>query len=125
MPNQPPLNPDALEAAAKALEERIATDTADLEADGQISLARRLEALAAVSAYLAVAQSVVNSAVEAFINQRPEYVTVLKNTRSGDDMSDYCRWQGHAEARRQLAQKLGWAVPHNPGETTRPVVDDA
>lgn len=61
MTDQPPLNPDALEAAAKALEDRITTDTADLEADGQMSLARHLEALAAVSAYLAVAQPVVNS----------------------------------------------------------------
>lgn len=64
MTNQPPLNPDALDAAAKALEERITTDTADLEADGQMRLARRLEAQAAVSAYLAAAQPVVNSVEE-------------------------------------------------------------
>lgn len=72
--------------------------------------------------HLAVAQPEVNSAVEAFINQRPEYITALKNTRGTDDQSDYWRWQGHAESRRQLAQSLGWTVPHNPGEATSPEV---
>ncbi|MBF6671570.1 hypothetical protein [Glutamicibacter sp. FBE19] len=66
----------------------------------------------------------VNS-VESFINQRPEYITALKNTRGTDDQTDYHRWQGGAEARRQLAETLGWTVPHNPGETTRPEVEDA
>lgn len=120
MPNQPPLNPDALDHLATVvfgctIEEWNEHD--DDEKRQVLAPYRRT-----IETYLAVAQPVVNSAVESFVNQRPEYVTVLKNTRSGDDMSDYCRWQGHAEARRQLAQKLGWTVPHNPGETTRPEV---
>ncbi|MGH1563079.1 hypothetical protein [Mumia sp. DW29H23] len=46
------------------------------------------------------------------INQRPEYVQALRNTRGDGDQADYWRWQGHAEARRQLAAKLGLPVPH-------------
>lgn len=62
--------------------------------------------------------------VAAFINQRTEYVTALKNTTGDDNQADYWRWQGGAEARRQLAQALGWTVPYNPGETTQPVEGD-
>ena len=54
-------------------------------------------------------------AVAAFINERPDFVTALHNTV---DAADYARWTGHAAARRQLAQALGWTVPHEPGETT-------
>lgn len=57
--------------------------------------------------------------VERFINQRTEYVSALKATRGTDDQSDYHRWQGGAEARRQLATALGWTVPHNPGDKTK------
>src|SRR5690606_39232458 len=74
---------------------------------------------------LTVAQPVVNREVEAFSNQRPEYITALTNTRGTDDQADYHRWQGGAEARRQLAPALGWTVPHSPGDTTRPEVNDA
>lgn len=59
------------------------------------------------------------AAIKDFIDQRPEYITALKNTRGDDSQADYYRWSGHAEARRQLAQKLGWTVPHEPGETTQ------
>ena len=116
-----PLNPDALEAGAQSMEcqcSRHVIDCGEYYAD----CPRHAHYPKAVSAYLAVAQPEVNSAVEAFINERPEYITALKNTRGTDDQSDYWRWQGHAESRRQLAQALGWTVPHNPGETTRPEV---
>lgn len=118
MTNQPPLNTDALAQLIMWKE---------LPFGGNPDNYIRLDANAAhkvielLKPHLAAAPPEVTS-VEAFINQRPEYIQVLKNTRSGDDMSDYCRWQGHAESRRQLAQKLGWTVPHNPGETTRPEV---
>ena len=79
---------------------------------------------ARIAERVAVAQPEVNSAVVAFINERPGYITALKNTRGTDDQSDYWRWQGHAESRRQLAQSLGWTVPHNLGETTCPAVHD-
>lgn len=119
--NQPQLNPDALLYAVAALHGDNCPDdpepgqACDCDAGHYERLAET-----AVSAYLAAALPEVTSKVEAFINQRPEYIHALKNTRSGDDMSDYSRWNGHAESRRQLAQALGWTVPHNTGETTRP-----
>ena len=60
-------------------------------------------------------ESYVNG-VASFINQRPEYITAMKNTRGSDSQGDYCRWSGHAEARRQLAEKFGYTVPHESGE---------
>lgn len=57
--------------------------------------------------------------VRAHIDQRPEYITACTNA-GPDSAHDYYRWQGGAEARRQLAQKLDWTVPHKPGETTAP-----
>lgn len=42
--------------------------------------------------------------VQYFLGQREEYVRVLKQCVEAD--SDYYRWQGHAEARRQLGQSL-------------------
>lgn len=42
--------------------------------------------------------------VEDFINERAEYVRVLKQCQHAD--ADYWRWQGHAEARRQLRERL-------------------
>lgn len=39
-----------------------------------------------------------------FIAQREEYVRVLRQCVDAD--ADYHRWQGHAEARRQLRDKL-------------------
>lgn len=57
------------------------------------------------------------TAVKDFIDQRPEYVAALKASPEAD--SDYYRWTGNAEARRQLARRLGWTVPHEPGETTQ------
>ena len=39
-----------------------------------------------------------------FIAQREEYVRVLRQCVNAD--ADYHRWQGHAEARRQLRDKL-------------------
>lgn len=54
--------------------------------------------------------------VASFINERPRYVEALKASPEAD--SDYFRWQGHAEARRQLATFLGWTVPHESGEHT-------
>jgi hypothetical protein len=42
--------------------------------------------------------------VSKFLDQREEYVRVLRQCVDAD--ADYHRWQGHAEARRQLGQKL-------------------
>lgn len=43
--------------------------------------------------------------VRAFIRERQEYVNAARATVETN--ADYFRWQGHMEARRQLAQKLG------------------
>ena len=113
MPNSP-LNPDGIEAAARAV------SAAEREMHTNESLGRQRHiAERAVTAYLAALPATL-SCVEHFINERPGYITALKETRGTDDQSDYHRWQGHAEARRQLAQTLGWTVPHNPDETTTP-----
>ncbi|WP_155289245.1 hypothetical protein [Rhodococcoides fascians] len=45
------------------------------------------------------------SAVRKFIRERHEYVLAASASNGSD--ADYFRWQGHMEARRQLAQKLG------------------
>lgn len=114
MNDQAPLNEEALMAAT------VAVISDELDYIETMSGAEHVAKLA-VSAYLAARPAdTVNSAAEAFINQRPGYITALKNTRGEDRQGDYWRWNGHAEARRQFAQSLGWTVPYNPGETTRP-----
>jgi hypothetical protein len=42
--------------------------------------------------------------VKHFLDQREEYVRVLRQCVDAD--ADYHRWQGHAEARRQLGRSL-------------------
>lgn len=53
-----------------------------------------------------------------FINARTEYVQAARNQTGDDNEADYWRWQGHMEARSQLAQTLGYTVPFEPGEKT-------
>lgn len=40
-----------------------------------------------------------------FCTERAEYITAINNCHPSN-MDDYWRWQGHAEARRQLAERL-------------------
>lgn len=47
--------------------------------------------------------------VAAFCAQRAEYVTSILNCHP-DNAHDYYRWQGHAESRRQLSERLGLPV---------------
>jgi predicted transcriptional regulator len=47
--------------------------------------------------------------VRDFIAERENFITALKNSPEAD--ADYHRWQGHAEARRHLAERLGLPVP--------------
>lgn len=42
--------------------------------------------------------------VRDFLDEREDYVRVLKQCVDADD--DYYRWSGHAEARRQLRSRL-------------------
>lgn len=54
---------------------------------------------------MSAAESSLRDAVSAFIGKRPEYVQALKSSTNAD--ADYWRWQGHAEARRQLCADVG------------------
>ena len=49
------------------------------------------------------------AAVAEFVAARAEYITALRNCH-GDNTHDYDRWQGHAAARRQLAELLDLPV---------------
>lgn len=61
----------------------------------------------------------VDAVARDFINERPEYVNSCRNAHPDAD-HDYYRWQGGAEGRRQLAERLGWTVPYEHGEKTGP-----
>lgn len=47
--------------------------------------------------------------VAAFVAQRAEVITAIRNCHP-DNSADYNRWQGHAEARRVLAEQLGLPI---------------
>ena len=49
------------------------------------------------------------AAVAEFVAARAEYITSIRNCHP-DNAHDYDRWQGHAAARRQLAELLGLPV---------------
>ncbi|MEU7416765.1 hypothetical protein [Streptomyces antibioticus] len=49
------------------------------------------------------------AAVTKFVAARAEYITAIRNCHP-DNGHDYDRWQGHAAARRQLAELLGLPV---------------
>lgn len=46
--------------------------------------------------------------VRDFCAERSEFVSVLKNCTENN--ADYYRWQGHAEARRQLTERLAGTI---------------
>lgn len=85
------------------------TETAQLQA-----------AIAAAKGRLADLQSALKSAkdelakVHDFIHARREFVGVLRRY-STEDMADYHRWTGHAEARRELAETLGLELDSKSG----------
>lgn len=54
-----------------------------------------------------------------FINERAGYVTAAR--QGGVDGYDYARWQGHMEARRQLATAIGHTVPYERSDRTGPI----
>lgn len=58
--------------------------------------------------------------VAEFVAARAEYITSIRNCHP-DNAHDYDRWQGHAAARRQLAELLGLPVAW-PVEAPAPVV---
>lgn len=46
-----------------------------------------------------------DAVVEKFCGERGRYITSINNCHPDND-HDYYRWQGHAEARRQLTERL-------------------
>lgn len=67
------------------------------EGDDTPLYARDLQALASLATR--------DATVREFCAERAEYVRVLRQCTDATD--DYHRWQGHAEARRQLSERLG------------------
>jgi hypothetical protein len=57
--------------------------------------------------------------VHAFVHARREFVGVLRQY-STEDRSDYHRWTGHAEARRELAESLGLELDPQAGGLLTP-----
>jgi hypothetical protein len=55
--------------------------------------------------------------VEVFLAERTEFVTTLRQCI--DDNADYHRWQGHAEARRVLSERLGLPVGWPPEDAAK------
>lgn len=64
----------------------------------------------AMAAVGAVQAPPLTDVVRAFIAEREQVITALENC-SPDNMADYWRWQGHAEARRVLAEAVAAASP--------------
>lgn len=58
--------------------------------------------------------------VERFIDQRREVIMALRNAGTGaQENGDYDRWQGHAEARRVLAETIGIELDKETGGIAR------
>lgn len=77
-----------------------------------LKLAREVKAATAEVERLRAQLAVVEArekVIAEFVAERAEYITALRNCHP-DNGHDYDRWQGHAAARRQLAEKLGLPV---------------
>lgn len=72
---------------------------ANQQPKGMVNVPGLAEQVAALTAQMAI--------VEAFCAERAEIVRSARQTHSD---SDYDRWNGHAEARRALAERLGLPV---------------
>ena len=67
-------------------------------------IAKRVVESGLASAATQTAEQAQQAVVDDFIADREGFVTALKN--SIECYTDYFRWQGHAEARRHLAERL-------------------
>lgn len=70
--------------------------------------ARDLEALrkcADSSAATQTAEQARQAVVDDFLAEREQVITAINNCHP-DNLADYYRWQGHAEARRHLSERL-------------------
>jgi hypothetical protein len=120
----PSTGPICTQAEARAAGLDIAPSVEELDAmassiaavgdplSAEVSLAQAVPLLgAAVTGLRArVAELEKREAVVAeFVAKRAEYITAIRNCHP-DNGHDYDRWQGHAAARRQLAELLGLPV---------------
>lgn len=110
--NAPP-SADELQARAEAFEERerLRARVAELEAERHSTNEALDDAVQALRAREKDA-----AVVAGFVAARAEYITSIRNCHP-DDGPDYDRWQGHAAARRQLAQELGLPVAWPPEDS--------
>ena len=86
--------------------ERTRADAAEAKLagkDGYVDMLRRQRGIAEAERDEARAKL---DAVRLFIAERAQYITAIKNCHP-DNAADYYRWQGGAEARRQLSERLG------------------
>lgn len=83
-----------------------------IEFTGRITDAARRQAGRLTAEHAAVND--LSAKVHAFIDGRREVFVALKNC-PGSNMDDYMRWQGHAEARRALAETLGLELDQESG----------
>ncbi|MFD7185545.1 hypothetical protein ACFV90_36985 [Streptomyces sp. NPDC059904] len=89
-------------------------------ADAHDAIPELLDELAAVRAERDEARAQLSTVAE-FVAKRAEVITAINNCHP-NNAHDYNRWQGHAEARRQLAQQLGlpvaWPADYEQGATS-------
>ena len=71
-----------------------------------------------------VEAATVPTKVADFCAERAGFITAINNCHP-DNVSDYHRWQGHAEARRQLSERLGLPTAWPPAATTQPSGDQS
>lgn len=120
-PSRPPVAPEAGDYRTwltDALKEARAERTGG-EPEASAYKAGTVSALiTALAAYDRQARPPVadNDQVAKFCAERARYITSINNCHP-DNAHDYYRWQGHAEARRQLSERLGLPVawPENEG----------
>lgn len=115
-----PQSRSILDRARDALDARMTKDDLRLVLENVINYAAGLEAERHVTnealddAVKELRERQQREALVAdFVAKRAEYITAIRNCHP-DNGHDYDRWQGHAAARRQLAELLGMRVAWPP-----------
>lgn len=109
------------DAALKAIRERHDMAYEDLRSNSLdlIKVQNTARDVPVLLSELEAAQARLDKVAE-FIDQRREVITALRNAGTGaQENGDYPRWQGHAEARRVLAEALGIDLDKETGGLAR------
>lgn len=108
-PEDPAIPAGARKAAARALEkfhiEQCSAAGVPQYLTAEAMLPTADAALAAAMPLCIAAERELLALVAEFCGERGQYITGINNCPPGND-DDYYRWQGHAEARRQLTERL-------------------